>query len=584
MKLESEHGMRIDVWMAGVVCATAVGLAGVAIAAPPSVPVLTPEGPRVAGVQPLAFDAKEYEALRGLDEFILPDVLLSDGSAVSLRLSRFEVLAPDAVIVAADEHGEHPLPRPDVQLFEGEVAEIPGSRVFLGLSPWGTSGYLQMPQGVSIISSGPMGAMPTVIYDTFGPSAANVRVDIPRCAGGIEPPEGGQPPAAPGGYGDRASVCRALRLAVDCDYEFTYSVFGGLQGSSSAYVTVLVGASSSIYRADVNAGFQLAYLRLWTTTEDPYTSTTTGNQLPQFRSYWNSNMGSVQRDLAHLVSGRNLGGGIAYKPGLCSSNAYAVSANMNGFFPYPVQHNKPQNWDLMVVTHEIGHNLNSGHTHDPNSYTPPIDGCGNAYLNPPLPQDCTVADARQGTVMSYCHLCSLGMASMRMEFGPRPTGVIRSYIDQRSTCGISPTVTITQQPQSRQACAGDEVTFTVNATGTGTRVYQWRRNGINLAQGNSTSMVVAASAATAGTYDCVVTATCVTAISSPATLTVLDCPCDPDVNQDGNVDQDDVIYLINVVGGGNNSTGIDPDFNRDGNIDQDDVTALINAVGGGGCP
>ncbi|MCC6951634.1 MAG: lamin tail domain-containing protein [Phycisphaerales bacterium] len=60
--------------------------------------------------------------------------------------------------------------------------------------------------------------------------------------------------------------------------------------------------------------------------------------------------------------------------------------------------------------------------------------------------------------------------------------------------------------------------------------------------------------------------------------------CDPDVNQDGNVDQDDVSYLINVVGGGENPTGIDPDFNQDGNVDQDDIAALINTVGGGGCP
>jgi len=61
-------------------------------------------------------------------------------------------------------------------------------------------------------------------------------------------------------------------------------------------------------------------------------------------------------------------------------------------------------------------------------------------------------------------------------------------------------------------------------------------------------------------------------------------PCDPDLNQDGNVDQDDVSYLINVVGGGENPSGIDPDFNQDGNVDQDDVAALINSVGGGGCP
>jgi hypothetical protein len=64
----------------------------------------------------------------------------------------------------------------------------------------------------------------------------------------------------------------------------------------------------------------------------------------------------------------------------------------------------------------------------------------------------------------------------------------------------------------------------------------------------------------------------------------VDQPCDPDVNQDGNVDQDDVSYLINVVGGGPNPTNIDPDFNQDGNVDQDDVSALVNVVAGGNCP
>lgn len=60
--------------------------------------------------------------------------------------------------------------------------------------------------------------------------------------------------------------------------------------------------------------------------------------------------------------------------------------------------------------------------------------------------------------------------------------------------------------------------------------------------------------------------------------------CDADANQDGNVDQGDVDYAINVVAGGNNPTGFDADFNRDGNVDQGDVDALINVVAGGNCP
>jgi hypothetical protein len=66
----------------------------------------------------------------------------------------------------------------------------------------------------------------------------------------------------------------------------------------------------------------------------------------------------------------------------------------------------------------------------------------------------------------------------------------------------------------------------------------------------------------------------------------IDCcePCDPDYNQDGNADQDDVQYLVGVIGGGPNPSGWNPDFNRDGNADQDDVAALVNTLGGGGCP
>ncbi|MBI1190445.1 MAG: hypothetical protein GC200_07185 [Tepidisphaera sp.] len=60
--------------------------------------------------------------------------------------------------------------------------------------------------------------------------------------------------------------------------------------------------------------------------------------------------------------------------------------------------------------------------------------------------------------------------------------------------------------------------------------------------------------------------------------------CNPDVNQDGVADQGDVDYLINVIAGGENPTGIDADFNGDGVADQGDVDAIINVIAGGPCP
>lgn len=61
-------------------------------------------------------------------------------------------------------------------------------------------------------------------------------------------------------------------------------------------------------------------------------------------------------------------------------------------------------------------------------------------------------------------------------------------------------------------------------------------------------------------------------------------PCDPDLSRDGNVDQSDIDYLLNVIAGGANPNGVDPDFNRDGNADSADVDSLINTVAGGACP
>ncbi len=60
--------------------------------------------------------------------------------------------------------------------------------------------------------------------------------------------------------------------------------------------------------------------------------------------------------------------------------------------------------------------------------------------------------------------------------------------------------------------------------------------------------------------------------------------CDPDLNGDGNVDQDDIACLAQIVAGDPSCSDADPDFNRDGNVDQDDIDALSQVVAGSPCP
>lgn len=60
--------------------------------------------------------------------------------------------------------------------------------------------------------------------------------------------------------------------------------------------------------------------------------------------------------------------------------------------------------------------------------------------------------------------------------------------------------------------------------------------------------------------------------------------CNPDLNDDGNSDQDDVACLVAAIAGNPGCTDEDLDFNEDGNADQDDIASLINVVAGGPCP
>ena len=76
---------------------------------------------------------------------------------------------------------------------------------------------------------------------------------------------------------------------------------------------------------------------------------------------------------------------------------------------------------------------------------------------------------------------------------------------------------ITAQPQSVSVLQGASVTFTVTATGAPT-VYQWMRNGVNVATGSSYTFVAAAN--NAGTYTCGVSNAFGGVLSAGATLTV----------------------------------------------------------------
>lgn len=371
-------------------------------------------------------------ALSTADWVLLKDFPIARGINVDLDLHRLEIFTPDAKVVRGTAMGDVPIARPEVQLFSGRVVGHAGSSAFISLAPSGIQGWLSLGGEDFILSNGPNGAADDIVV--FSPrrlppsrrSASSFTCDAEklRLPGRVLNVDRQGTPA-PRGTQAGPSACRAATLAIETDYEFTGWLFGGDLGASGAYAATLIGAVSEVFMRDFNASLSISYLRLWDADVDPWDQGSTLDQLFQFQNYWNANMTGESRSVVHFLSGRGLGGGVAYLPGLCYPQYdYGLSANLSGYFPYPIENNSWANWDLMVVAHELGHNFGAPHTHDMN---PLIDGCGLG--------DCSITP--NGTIMSYCHLCANGLADVRMEMHTRTVyEAILPTLDTLTFCDI----------------------------------------------------------------------------------------------------------------------------------------------------
>ena len=366
----------------------------------------------VSSVGAIELDGRLIRGFTDIERPLALDLPVGADIELPLRVRARELAPgdPEIVVVGADI-----TERATVLVLEGGVDGVDDSRVFVAQSAAGTFGFVELPWRTYLISSGPHGAgLPTVTYDPA--ELPEGWLDAPAWTCGAVEPE--VPPAVAFSEGGVAgSPCRQVRVAFDTDHEFL-GLFAGDADAAVGYVETLASALNAIYTRDLGVRIAPSYIRLWPEPADPWTASTTNSQLAQFKSHWDASMVTVQRDLAHLLSGRALGGGVAYLPGLCGGFGYGVSANLAGFFPTPLLDNSGQNWDIYVVAHEIGHNFGAPHT---NSYNPPLDGCGSS------PMDCS--DAANGTIMSYCHQCPGGVGNIRLGFHPSNIASMQATLD-----------------------------------------------------------------------------------------------------------------------------------------------------------
>lgn len=424
-------------------------LATLSLAAPAAAGTVADVPQQLFGAGSLAADLR---ALPLGGSMLVLDAPVAGGHAV-LDVVRFEVFAPGAIV----EHGatgDRRLAPPDRAWFRGRVVGEEGSWVFLSVGATEMRGFAGTSAGAWAIGPVEDGGRFRLGSSRIDPSMLPKREEAEKWMCGQEklvapPVEAGAVMDGDGAASPNASVVERIDVAVETDGEL-WSFFGST-AALSQYVGELFGASSAIYYRDIEATLRVNYLSVWTggSGSDPWTQTNTLLALYEIGDYWHANRAGVARDIVHFLSKKNMGGGIAWLGVLCASDfqyadptngthwggGYGLVGSLNGSFSTT---NPSLYWDILAVSHEIGHNFNSPHTH---CYNPVIDTCYASESGCYSGQTCEQAGTScAGTIMSYCHLRAGGYNNISLVFGVtgQPSAAVitqmKNHVASRAFC------------------------------------------------------------------------------------------------------------------------------------------------------
>ena len=367
----------------------------------------TSEGGEVLEVR---FDRAFLSKVRGERRVRLVGLPLPLGGETTVELERTWLTTADLRIVEGTDSGDVPVQVEPVSLFRGRT---PGGLLsFLTFTSTGCQGIVAADGITYVIEPVRQNGLPTKEATHLVREASmEFLTDELQC--GVDTSDLSPVPIEAGP--SKTAIFRFCRMALECDYEYWQQFLS--MDDALAHLYTVWGIISSFYESDLSVKLTLPFIRIWTTSADPYSfvgGERTG--LDEFENYWranhNSGSGYVDRDLAHLMSGRGVGAwgemGV-----LCDDySGFSISGG-NGV---TVEH------DVFYDGHEVGHNFNGIHTFD---FNPPLDNCTIGGYS--TYQDCSTAP---GTIMSYCHHCGgFGPNFILHQFATENIARIRPEID-----------------------------------------------------------------------------------------------------------------------------------------------------------
>lgn len=517
------------------------------------------------GIDAATFD-RLNAPLREKSQIRIPNVPLADERPETLVLEPFDVLAPNAVIEVFDANGKPARVVPQtMRQFRGHVEGDPSSLVFITMSDGRKVGGLiitrerkftlarRVQDQAGINDEIDINEVPLddeydlgtgYTCDVEGTPIAPVRGLVPESlvAGGKVASEAYSWPTE--------TAVTVLNMVVESDSAL-YANFGNNATAVETFLRNLIAATSTIYHRDLRTDLRISYLGIRTTTDpwnvNPGTSGTwnaasttysSTHALLEYGDYWHNSAPTALNNRSHamLVSGQSQMAGVAWIQTACGGE-FALGSNYGepyvGHYGGPYAYcggvgigsgdrtvpnpdalanfATPSNyWPLMEVAHELGHSVQSKHTHcttlsiaDQGTYGRSfVDNCNasgsGCYTGTTsLPLD---GAGGRGTLMSYCHLIA-GASGSRFTFG-QPGEASHTIVDlmRARLDAITPTgLSAITAPASLASGASGNASVTNNAT----LLYSWTIENGSITGGQGTSAIT------------------FTATTNPVTLTVM---------------------------------------------------------------
>ncbi len=375
----------------------------------------------------------ELASLADAGPLTLTDLLLPDGGRVALDLRPLDPARHEFAFLVDGEPRPDLLDGLDLSIWVGTVAGDPASEAFVSFSLAGSRGWIRADGQLWHLLAAPADGQGTDEPVDWSASVIRIVSDATLVADGrslddfcaadrlAEMQTGPQrAPQAPGmpapganaeGAGGDLCQLKECPIALECDWQL-YQIWNDL-AAETAYLTSLLTWIGARFETQANTVLTFPHFQIWTTAADPWTQQDTGggcvDVLFELQAAWAFNIPG-NAAVGHLLSGANLGCGVAFLATLCNEEyGFSVSGNLDGGTQFPVAQ-QSGNWDFMVIAHELGHNFSAPHTHDLG-----IDNCaGGACIS-------------NGTIMSYCHICSGGTANITTFFQePIVTGLLQA--------------------------------------------------------------------------------------------------------------------------------------------------------------